>query len=119
MNNKATTWYEVGIHKLLQKCDKCLNVKVDYVYQNLYIKFPYYYLRISWYGETLILWTAFVKNEFYSVLRNKWQYGPIADDTSAICEWMVGEFHSTLRIQFITSSTCRSIIEGTTFLRPR
>ena len=29
--NQAATWYEEGIHKLVPRCDKCLNVKDDYV----------------------------------------------------------------------------------------
>ena len=30
LNNQATTGYEEGIHKLVPRYDKCLNVKGDY-----------------------------------------------------------------------------------------
>ena len=31
LNNHAATWYDKGIHKLVPRYDKCLNVKGDYV----------------------------------------------------------------------------------------
>ena len=31
LNNQADTWYTEGIHKLVARYDKCLNVKDDYV----------------------------------------------------------------------------------------
>ena len=31
LNNQAATWYEEGIHKLVPRYEKCLNVKGDYV----------------------------------------------------------------------------------------
>ena len=31
LNNRAATWYEEGIHKLVSRNDKCLIIKGDYV----------------------------------------------------------------------------------------
>ena len=31
LNSQAATRYDEGIHKLMPRCEKCLNVKGDYV----------------------------------------------------------------------------------------
>ena len=50
LNSQAATLYSKGIHKLVPRYDKCLNVKGDYVEKQtkicaktLYIQFLYYY----------------------------------------------------------------------------